>query len=515
MSIIFTKSNYKIPSRRLNFRERVQSNFRLVDVESECVRDASLDERYVALSYVCNVPSMFTLRKDNAERLYVEGYLERIRPDLPKTIKDAIDLVKAIGEKYLWVDSLCLISDDEIDIALGIRIMNSVFQGSYFTIIAAAGVDANAGLWGIGPDTEESTARETANVGVGLKVTTDVVNLRKYLSKSEYNKRGWTLQELALSRRTLIFMDDRVFFGCKTADWGETYEPCTSRIPDLPCSILPPLPAYLELFEEYSRRELRYDGDALRGFYGLIRPLFAGMKTSSVEGLPGDYISAFMLFTSPGANLRRRREFASYSWTGWAGELKWPRENLIWYDGHGQRTQSLSNIFRWLNRNEIADWVEIQTAVDDGSTNNLSCGWRLNQGESNLVELLKGYPHLFDSNTVEARRWYRDRRAGDIYSPGASWERIIWVMENPKAGSKTKKPRSCMYAMRSVNSQAESSRFIQRMNWGQPDYMLRSWNAYHVTRKFYHTPSLSSHMKQLISWWKSFADCKQRPVMSG
>lgn len=113
---------------------------------------------------------MFTLRRDNVERLYVKGYLERIRENLPKTINDAIELVKAIGARYLWVDSLCLISDHEVDIALGIRIMNSVFQGSYFTIIGASGDDANAGLWGIGLETKEKETKENPEVGSDLEM---------------------------------------------------------------------------------------------------------------------------------------------------------------------------------------------------------------------------------------------------------------------------------------------------------------------------------------------------------
>ncbi|OBT65892.1 hypothetical protein VE03_05466 [Pseudogymnoascus sp. 23342-1-I1] len=254
-------------------------------------------------------------------------------------------------------------------------------------------------------------------------------------------------------------------------------KPRICGLPDPLDNKFPCLSAYLELFEEYSRRELRYDGDALRAFYG---PLFAGMKTPSVEGLPGFYVKAFMLFTSPRADLRRRREFGSFSWTGWAGELKWPRENLIWYDEDRQRTQSLSNIFKWLDRNEIAEWSVSETAVDQGHIDKLSIGRRRLQGESNLVELLREYPHLFDNETVEARRWYRDRKARDVFSPGPVWEKEISKMETPKAGSKTEKPIRCMYAMRSVNSQAESIRFIERMDWGPPpEYLLRSWNAYH------------------------------------
>jgi hypothetical protein len=42
---------------------------------------------------------------------------------LPKTINDAILFMKAMGERYLWVDSLCLVQDDEKDVSLGISIV--------------------------------------------------------------------------------------------------------------------------------------------------------------------------------------------------------------------------------------------------------------------------------------------------------------------------------------------------------------------------------------------------------
>ncbi|OBT39234.1 hypothetical protein VE00_09925 [Pseudogymnoascus sp. WSF 3629] len=457
--------------RRLDFQERVRSNFRLVDLELGCVKDASLDERYIALSYVCNLPSMFTLRKDNAERMYVEGYLERIRADLLKTINDAIDLVQAVGERYLWVDSLCLIGDNEGDIALGVRIMNSVFQGSYFTIVAASGVDANAGLWGaVGSDAKEKVVQQNPEVGIDLKTR---------LSKSEYSKRGWTLQELTLSRRALVFIDNRFFFRCQEVNWdqtssadnlpslveGEANESRICGIPDPLDNVSPCLSAYLELFEEYSRRELRYDGDALRGFYGLIRPLFAGMKTPSVEGLPGYYVNAFMLFTSPRANLRRRPDFASFSWTGWAGELKWPRENLIW----------------WLKRNEIAQWNQYRTPIDQGSVVQLRYwrGWH-GKEDSHLVKLLSEFPQVFDSETVEFHRMYlhRDYPANsDLHMP--SWDEEILKIKNPKASSKTKKPPCCLWATKPINSQSECNRLIKRVDWGRSGSKYREWDRCH------------------------------------
>ncbi|KFY88624.1 hypothetical protein V500_06230 [Pseudogymnoascus sp. VKM F-4518 (FW-2643)] len=483
----YPPDNNSVQRGKTNFKfcEEVQSNFRLIDVELECIKDARLGDRYIALSYICNLPSMFTMRKDNAELLYVEGYLERIRPGLPKTINDVIDLVKAIGEKYLWVDSLCLINDNEGDIALGIRIMNSVFQGSYFTIVAASGDDANAGLWGVVSDTKEKMAQQSPEVGIELKAM---------LSKSEYSKRGWTLQELTLSRRALIFVDNRVFFTCQSANWDETssmdrltslVESDTSepRICGLPGPLdgaFPSLSAYLELFEEYSRRELRHDGDALRAFYGLIRPLFGGMKTSSAEGLPAYYVNAFMLFTSPSSNLRRRHEFASFSWAGWAGELKWPRENLIWYDGDGRRTQSMSNIFKWLRRNEIAEWNQFSTPMGQGRL--LKLGYprdRRQKEDSHLVELLRELPQVFDSETVEDCRRYRDVSTCATF-PFPSWDEEISEIENLAAASGTSKPHFCTWYMHPINCQAEFNRLEKGIDWGPPPfYLFSSSFAYH------------------------------------
>jgi hypothetical protein len=34
---------------------------------------------------------------------------------LPKTFLDAIVVTKALGLRYLWIDSLCIIQDDEDD----------------------------------------------------------------------------------------------------------------------------------------------------------------------------------------------------------------------------------------------------------------------------------------------------------------------------------------------------------------------------------------------------------------
>lgn len=127
-----------------------QSCTGLLDVELGCVKDASLDDRYISLSYVSPASNMSSLRliKERLKNVYTEGFLDNIRSSLPRTISDAIGFVKALVEKHLWVDALCVAHDEEYEMSRCGRLMSSVYRQSYFTLVAASGPDANSGLAG-------------------------------------------------------------------------------------------------------------------------------------------------------------------------------------------------------------------------------------------------------------------------------------------------------------------------------------------------------------------------------
>lgn len=83
----------------------------LIDVERECVVTGLNGARYVALSYVWGQAPMVRASTENREALMKDGSLSSRNNDfqLPRTIRDAIYLVSKLGEKYLWIDSLCII----------------------------------------------------------------------------------------------------------------------------------------------------------------------------------------------------------------------------------------------------------------------------------------------------------------------------------------------------------------------------------------------------------------------
>lgn len=76
---------------------------------------------------------------------------------LPRTIRDAVDFVSRLGERLLWVDALCLIPDDPLDIQRGTTVMDLIYGNSILTIAAAGGKDADAGLAGVHPGTRVAT----------------------------------------------------------------------------------------------------------------------------------------------------------------------------------------------------------------------------------------------------------------------------------------------------------------------------------------------------------------------
>ncbi len=79
----------------------------IVDAPPQC--------RYLALSYVWGRvhqdKEYLSSRDENLAILGQTGALFAKTNSLPDTIKDAISLCQKLDERYLWVDSLCIIQD--------------------------------------------------------------------------------------------------------------------------------------------------------------------------------------------------------------------------------------------------------------------------------------------------------------------------------------------------------------------------------------------------------------------
>lgn len=99
---------------------------RFVDVRMECIVERTEVVRYVALSYVWGAAATFRLTKANQPQMGRPGVLYESGVELPATIRGALDLTRACGESYLWVDSLCIIQNVVEDLDAGTSAMDLI-----------------------------------------------------------------------------------------------------------------------------------------------------------------------------------------------------------------------------------------------------------------------------------------------------------------------------------------------------------------------------------------------------
>ena len=444
---------------------------------------------------------MLKLNTSNFQQFSSLGSLELIQKELPKTINDAIDLVKALNIRYLWVDGLCLVQDDAEDVALGIHMMNTIFRESYFTIVAGSGADASAGLAAIDPNIRYGANHRCAReVAPNLKMTINR-GIDWLLSKSVYASRGWTLQEIILPRRTVIFINGQVHFRCQEANWcSETWsdkwtrwldpdDSNISRLPDIDGHFTSFFWAYQKLCEDYSRRKLRMDGDALRAFVGICRPAAAGMETGMVEGLPGYFLDHFLLFISSQGNMRRRSEFASYSWAGWEGRVMWPRENYVFFDKDGQRSWAMRNIIMYFEQDPIVEWRSVSL---DGHGESLTASYYGSPKPLGLLSFMSKHAKAFPAVEGDPRRSTRDY--GRYYSSDGSHVDVNRFKMRVESDDDENEQKLQAERLRShfslktydlANSQVEFERLIQRISTPSERLVLFNWLASRRSRKYF------------------------------
>jgi hypothetical protein len=87
----------------------------------------------------------------NFAALCEEGALNssRVRNRLPGTIRDSMLLSTLLGQKYIWIDRLCIIQDDDKPRSTQLGDMASIYVNAFLTIVAANGEDDTFEIRGI------------------------------------------------------------------------------------------------------------------------------------------------------------------------------------------------------------------------------------------------------------------------------------------------------------------------------------------------------------------------------
>ncbi|KAH8586198.1 heterokaryon incompatibility protein-domain-containing protein [Bisporella sp. PMI_857] len=318
----------------------------VVDVWQQCLVGASSAHEYVALSYVWGGNLFIKTLRSNIDQLQVPLSLSLERNvEVPRSIRDAMNLTESMGKRYLWVDCLCIVQDDEIHKAEQIASMAAIFANASLTIIAASGENADAGLPGFpGISTPRSVQQQTFILNHGLKV----VKLQRpdspfWRVSQPWGRRAWTIQEHLFSKRRLVYEKGWIRWHCNKATWQED---CTTAqvdsifpekdiwddLTDLrqECTrTIPNITALGNAIRHFVRADLTYPEDSLDAFAGVATALSPCYKDGFISGLPVAFFYIAVLWKPLWGICRRRSKkpdaqikLPSWSWAGWKGDIE-------------------------------------------------------------------------------------------------------------------------------------------------------------------------------------------------
>lgn len=356
---------------------RSKPYFGVIDVYDMCLTSLPSDARYVALSYTWGPGDRFTTTSSRLGELRRRHGIKSALDKIPRAIRDAIKLVRNLGERYVWVDSICIVQDSADWWKLNSKMMDQVYGNAYLTICAADNPNASAGLMALDPSKRRFQQHvEECLPGLSLMVSHPA---ETYIQQSVWNFRAWTFQERLLSKRCLIFTSGRVYYQCRSTTMSEDIVEQKNagwsiELVNAPLQILRDLSiqapqVYTKCVRLYTLRSLTHQKDILAAFNGVSNLIGDTLATDLVFGLPSSHFDWALLWEPRGSLPSSRRvieqessadsrRFPSWSWCGWKGAMhyrpstisgsnnnlhQWltQRTWIVWYirDGHGQLRQ--------------------------------------------------------------------------------------------------------------------------------------------------------------------------------
>ncbi|OLN81982.1 Interleukin-1 receptor-associated kinase 4 [Colletotrichum chlorophyti] len=261
--------------------------------------------QYIALSHCwgqLQKHERFCLSRSNYSQLR-----ERIDFDrLPKTFKDAIVVTRGLGIDYIWIDTLCIIQDDKKDWENESTKMEEVFSAAYCTISAAS---AKSSLDGFLSDRQPRPCVQLRMKNSrDLYVCSYIDDFHQDVELAEINRRGWVLQERALSRRSIYYTPNQVYWECgegiRCETLGRLYNSKATFLGDanFPQSAL----EYYrdgrqlliqDLYERYSALAFTMASDRAVAILGLQKRLARAFKTQAAHGSFATYFARSILWS--------------------------------------------------------------------------------------------------------------------------------------------------------------------------------------------------------------------------
>ena len=306
----------------------------LIDVKPRCVIPAPENCSFVALSYVWGNQSTVQATFATMGHLQRVGALSNM--PIAKRIEHAMSITELLDGRYLWVDTLCILQDDESQQHIEMSKLAAIYANYAITTLAVEGRHANSGLKGFHGISEASNLCQSFHrLAEGTKIILFPMGpnqLELGTHQTDWETRGWTYQEHFFSLKRLVFDGDSVRWECTAAIWREHVESDLDFEPQFndafSCEALfkpsfPDLSWFNSILRDYNRRNFTYPEDGLLAFDGIAFLVSQTFPGSFISGLPVAFFEIVLLW-QPYERITRRisrcpeAQYRLPSWS-WAG----------------------------------------------------------------------------------------------------------------------------------------------------------------------------------------------------
>ena len=295
--------------------------------------------KFAALCYCWSEQPTITTTKST-----LEDRLAGIKvASCPKAFQDAITITRRLGLRYLWIDALCIIQDDESDWNTETSRMHIIFGSAFCTIASTWSDSSEKGIFST-RSSSDSAVPKYVNLSRTKGRTRHKINHNFRIARSPLLTRGWALQEHILCRRVIHYDTDEIRLECKK---GARCECSGQQIPKLRGETLLTGPSELsglsraklfrtwwDLIEEYSLRNLTVPSDKLPAVYGLAQRFQSFGLGLNVAGLWKSELIASLAWTTayqPSREFPRRPKHRpipyrapTWSWASIDAQIAYP-----------------------------------------------------------------------------------------------------------------------------------------------------------------------------------------------
>lgn len=267
-------------------------------------KDVDEAELYFTMSHCWGSGHVLRLTKDKVDEFRAKIPVS----ELPKAFIDCFDVVRRLGGRYVWIDSLCIVQDDPDDWLSEASQMHAVYSGSHGNICSTGFADTEQGLF-VSRDTQllQPCVAEAPwmDGGPTFRVL-DLALWNSQVLEAPLNNRAWVVQEHFLAPRHLHFGDRQILWECcelsaaeqfpnslprrilnhykspfNSLPWSSTSS--SGATPDSPKSLL--VTQWASIVSAYTSAMLSFPSDKAIAFAGIATRFEAIMGDKCLAGM--------------------------------------------------------------------------------------------------------------------------------------------------------------------------------------------------------------------------------------